>query len=705
MRLAELIEVTVSTQPLQRIPQSFIDTLLDRTDIVEVVDSRVKLKRSGRNYSACCPFHKEKTPSFSVQPEKQFYYCFGCGAGGNAISFLMELEHLNFPEAIEELSRRAGLEVPKQDQQLSSQEVARQQIALQARNQALDVLEQTSQYFQTQLRHHAHRQQAVVYLQKRGLSSGIAKRFGIGFAPAGWQNLIEFLSPNNELLEILLANGLVVQKEGNQRIYDFFRERIMFPIRNAKGKVVAFGGRVLGDSKPKYLNSPETDVFHKERELYGLYEARQHERNLTRILVVEGYMDVVALAQHNINYAVATLGTATSQYHLERIFRVVKEVVFCFDGDAAGIKAAIRAMHTCLPFMEDGRQARFLLLPESEDPDSLVRQEGADDFTQRITSATPFSEFLFAHFSQGLDIHQLEHRSQLAMDVWPLIDSMPKGLMKSMMRQRLAKVTGLDEDTMAQLFSVSDVPAVANLTDAVDNNQTNAASTHHASNTNNDDHASYHITEDITENISDNNAAPQDATSPYGAETMPWAPPHDFAPSQQYGAMDARPWLSYRPPFSAASSVLSMAHQAVRMLLQSPEIALDLEVIPKHLQALQQADVQLLVRLMQRSQTMAQALGRSATSAELMTECATINDNDWQVIRNLAAMELLSNEGEHSQQFIAVINKLQLNYVEQCMNELLDQLKAPAAQDEKTALLAQLNTLLQQQKALQNQCK
>ena len=682
----------MSNQPLQRIPQSFIDTLLDRTDIVDVVDSRVKLKRSGRNYTACCPFHKEKTPSFSVQPEKQFYYCFGCGAGGNALSFLMELDHLNFPEAVEELARRAGLDVPKQDQQLSSQEVASQQAKLQARNQSLELLEQTNQFFQQQLRQHAQKKQAVDYLTKRGLSGGIAKRFGVGFAPPGWQNLMDAFAPDADLLQAMLANGLVVQKEGSQSTYDFFRERIMFPIRNAKGKVIAFGGRVLGDSKPKYLNSPETEVFHKERELYGWYEARQHERNLTRILVVEGYMDVVALAQHQINFAVATLGTSTSQYHLERIFRLVKEVVFCFDGDAAGIKAAIRAMHTCLPLMADGRQARFLLLPQGEDPDSLVRAEGTEAFSQRIATATPFSEFLFNHFSEGLDGQQLEHRAKLATDIWPLIASMPKGLIQSMMKQKLANITGHDEDTMAQLFSVSQPTKP---TDETTNKEVVDLEKGKGKEKAKQSESTTHTQKNMP--LSGSHQDYSYGVPPAYEEANFLHGVNDY--EDNYAAIYAtgRPWQLSKQAFSVGK-VLSAAQQAIKILLQNPEIALELQELPEHLLALHQADVKMLVRLMQACQRLTNQLGRNITSAELISELSVANDEDWLQLRDLAALESLSEAKDRQAQFFAVIEKLQFNYLEQRIDDVLGKLDITDEQAQKADLTKQLQTLLNEKK-------
>ena len=354
---------------MARLPQAFLDDLLDRLDIVEVIDRRVKLKKAGKNYSACCPFHDEKTPSFSVNPERQFYYCFGCGAGGNALGFVMDYERLDFREAVEGLAQSVGLEVPKDDPR-SDREPPRDQ------NKPLyDALERASKFYEGALRQHAERHQVVNYLKGRGLTGEIARDFRIGFAPAGWDNLLQANGADERAQDLLMRSGMLV-KNDKGRVYDRFRERVIFPIQDQRGRVIAFGGRVLGDDKPKYLNSPETPVFQKSRELYGLWQARKHPRRLERIVVVEGYMDVIALAQHGIHYAVATLGTSTSETHLERLFRLVPEVVFCFDGDDAGRKAAFRGLEATLPAMQDGRQAKFLFLPEGEDPDTLVRAKG-----------------------------------------------------------------------------------------------------------------------------------------------------------------------------------------------------------------------------------------------------------------------------------------------------------------------------------------
>jgi len=427
-----------------RIPQAFLDDLLSRVDIVEVIDRRVKLKRSGKNYTARCPFHEEKTPSFSVNPEKQFYYCFGCGAGGNALGFLMDYENLDFPRAVEELAGSVGLEVPREQAGRESQEREQGQKAL------YGLLERVADYYRQQLRGHPDARRAVDYLKLRGLTGTLAKQFDLGFAPPGWDNLLQAMGDTPQERTLLLRAGMLVENEAG-RVYDRFRDRIMFPIRDQRGRVIAFGGRVLGDDKPKYLNSPETDVFHKGRELYGLFQARRANRQLERILVVEGYMDVIALAQHGITCAVATLGTATSRTHLERIYRLCPEVVFCFDGDAAGRKAAFRALEAALPCMEDGRQARFLFLPEGEDPDSAVRKEGTARFLERVQRATPLESFLFEAVAEGVDTATLDGRARLSKLALPYVRQLPEGVYRKLMFKALAERTGLDPDELQQL--------------------------------------------------------------------------------------------------------------------------------------------------------------------------------------------------------------------------------------------------------------
>jgi len=673
-----------------RIPQSFIDDLLDRTDIVDLVDGHVKLKKTGRNYSACCPFHKEKTPSFSVAPDKQFYYCFGCGAGGNAIGFLMQLANLNFPEAVEELAGKAGLTVPKDDSVTSKAASAASQAKTQARNQAYDILNQASQYYQSQLRRHPDRQKAVTYLKGRGLNGQIAQRFGVGYAPTGWQNLMQELAPKVEQEQGLIDAGMVVEKEENKRRYDRFRDRIMFPIKDYKGRIIAFGGRVLGDDKPKYLNSPETVVFHKQKELYGLYEARQHERNLKRIMVVEGYMDVVALAQHNINYAVATLGTSTSSFHLERIFKLVSEVVFCFDGDAAGLKAADRAMHTCLPYMQDGRQARFLLLPDGEDPDSLVRQEGNDKLTARIVDATPLSDFLFQRLGQDLDPHNLEHRAKLATDASPLIAIIPKGIMRSMMHARLSKITGLDKDTLAELSALKvPTPAAHSELNPTPVANTQASTSRQALNTgpaqdsdqnSTHDYADYHMTEanpDIADNI------------------QHWHDEHSHAQSSE------DPSLSSKQNFSAVlPKVQNPAHAAIRIILRHPEVVEHVDEIPSHLAELKMQDAGVLTQLLNTVQTMHKALKRWPNPAELHIECATWDA--WPMLRQLAAMESLLPQGNYPQQLDEAISRLLGHHFDERFNQLIHLASQPNA-DANTK--KQLKDLLKEKEELQNRLK
>ncbi len=437
-----------------RIPQAFLDDLLERVDIVEVIDRRVKLRKSGKNYSARCPFHEEKTPSFSVNPDKQFYYCFGCGAGGNALGFLMDYENLDFPRAVEALAGSAGLEVPREPTRGGQDNPEREQS-----NKALYALmEEVATYYRRQLRQHPQANRAVTYLKQRGLTGEIAKQFDLGFAPPGWHNLLKALGDTPAQQTLLKDSGMLVENEDG-KLYDRFRDRVVFPIRDQRGRVVAFGGRVLGDDKPKYLNSPETGIFHKGRELYGLFQARQANRKLERLLVVEGYMDVIALAQHGISNATATLGTATSKTHLERIYRLCPEVVFCFDGDEAGRKAAVRAMEAALPCMEDGRQARFLFLPEGEDPDTMVRGGGAEHFEELVRNAMPLEQFLFESVAEGLDTSSMDGKARLSKQALPFLRQLPEGVYRQLMFQALAQRTGLDLASLMQLEPAPPAPA------------------------------------------------------------------------------------------------------------------------------------------------------------------------------------------------------------------------------------------------------
>ena len=412
-----------------RIPQSFIDELLARIDIVDVIDSRVPLKKAGREFKACCPFHGEKTPSFTVSQVKQFYHCFGCGQHGTAITFLMDYEHMEFVEAVEELALRAGLEVPREAGTVHTDSSIRPHYEL---------LERVSAWYREQLRSHAQADRAIDYLKQRGVTGEVAARFRIGYAPPGWEHLASALNAGEKTRHMLLELGLTIQRDDGKGAYDRFRDRVMFPIHDRRGRTIGFGGRVLDNGTPKYMNSPESSVFHKGQELYGLYEARKAMRKLERILVVEGYMDVVMLAQFDINYAVATLGTATTPDHLEVLFRTVPEVVFCFDGDRAGREAAWRALENTLPVLTDGREARFLFLPDGEDPDSLVQKIGKPAFEQLIHSAGHLSDFFFERLSATLDIDSIDGRARLVNLARPLLAHLPDGMFRQLMTERLA---------------------------------------------------------------------------------------------------------------------------------------------------------------------------------------------------------------------------------------------------------------------------
>jgi len=414
-----------------RIPQSFINDLLGRVDIVDVIDARIQLKKAGKNYQALCPFHNEKTPSFSVAPDKQFYHCFGCGVSGTALTFLMEHDRLEFPEAVETLARLVGVEVPR--------EGGGRRTPQQNQQPLYEVLERAGRHFRSALR---SAPQAVDYLKGRGLTGVVARDFGIGWAADEWQGLRGALPDVPE--KLLLDTGLLTRSDRG-RSYDRFRGRIMFPIRDTRGRIIGFGGRQLADGDgPKYLNSPETPLFHKGRELYGLYEARKALRQIDRLLVVEGYLDVVALAQAGISNSVAALGTAATAEHFQKLWRYTREVVCCFDGDAAGRQAAWRALENALPTLTEDRQLKFMFLPEGEDPDSLVRAQGRDAFLERVGNAVPALEYLFQRLSAGLDLSRLDDRARLAGLVMPLAAKVPAGILQQLMRQRLAQLTGLE---------------------------------------------------------------------------------------------------------------------------------------------------------------------------------------------------------------------------------------------------------------------
>lgn len=425
------------------IPRPFIDDLLARADIVEVINQRVPLKKAGATYKACCPFHDEKTPSFNVNPTQQFYHCFGCGASGDALKFIMEYEGLSFVEAVESLAAQYGLQVPYEQKSPQAQKQQQQRQEQQAN--LFDIMLLAAKYYRYQLRDHPNSEKAKSYLRNRGLSPEIAKVFYIGYAPPGWDNLLPLLSKANpdlsNLKALLVESGMMVVKQEQNKSYDRFRDRIMFPIRDGRGRVIAFGGRVLDkEQQPKYLNSPETPIFHKSQTLYGLYEMRQSRQKFSQIFVVEGYMDVVALAQFGIRNVVATLGTAVTQDHLQLLFRQVNEVVICFDGDQAGMKAAWKALELALPMMENNRSVKFLFLPEGEDPDSTVRKEGVKGFEQRARQALSLSQFLIRGLEGRLSHPpgSIEGRQQLVSLAAPFI-KLANGLYQYLLIEGLAE--------------------------------------------------------------------------------------------------------------------------------------------------------------------------------------------------------------------------------------------------------------------------
>ncbi len=413
------------------IPDSFIDELLARVDIVDVIERRVPLKKAGREWTACCPFHNERSPSFTVSQTKQFFHCFGCGVHGSAIKFLMDYDRLEFPDAVEELAQTVGLTVPR--------EGGREAAPREDKTDLYALLDAAAGWYEGELPRHAD---AQAYCKKRGLDVETIKRFRLGWAPAGYDGVIKSLGNTPRRMELLNEAGMVASNEKGNK-YDRFRERLMFPILDRRGRVIAFGGRVLSsEQSPKYLNSPETPLFHKGRELFALWQVKQANQNLVRIVVVEGYMDVIALHQAGLPIAVATLGTATTPEHTELLFRAAPDVVFCFDGDRAGRAAAWKALESALPRLRDGRQAYFLFLPDGEDPDSLVRKEGKDGFEQRIKQATPLSDYFFNELSHDVDMASLDGRARLAERARPLLAKLPDGAFRDLMAQELEKRSG-----------------------------------------------------------------------------------------------------------------------------------------------------------------------------------------------------------------------------------------------------------------------
>ncbi|WP_411383658.1 DNA primase [Pseudomonas sp. L7] len=643
------------------IPQSFIDDLLNRTDIVDVVSSRIQLKKTGKNHSACCPFHKEKTPSFTVSPDKQFYYCFGCGAGGNALGFIMDHDNLDFPQAVEELARAAGMEVPRE-------EGRRGQKPRQPTDSPLyPLLEAAAEFYRQALRNHPTRKAAVEYLKGRGLSGEIARDFGLGFAPPGWDNLFKHLGADTLQQKVMIDAGLLIENAETGKRYDRFRDRVMFPIRDSRGRVIAFGGRVLGDDKPKYLNSPETPVFHKGQELYGLFEARKHNRNLDEIIVVEGYMDVIALAQQGLRNAVATLGTATSEEHLKRLFRVVPNVLFCFDGDQAGRKAAWRALEATLANLQDGRRARFLFLPEGEDPDTLVRAEGTDAFQARIHQhAQPLADYFFEQLASEADPRSLEGKAHMATLAAPLIEKIPGANLRQLMRNRLKEITGLDVQQMEQLAQNTPAPSVPDYDPGYDY----------------DAMASY--TPDFSEQHYD--------YAPTQQEQRPWTPNKGAGKKPWDG--NGKPWDKNRkggkgwqrdeaPPRTPAP-VEPPALAALRTLLHHPLLAGKVEDA-SHFADEEHLYSQLLVALIE-------AVQKNPGLSSMQLIARWHGTEQGRLLRALAEKEWLIDADNLEQQFFDTITSLSARQRERSLEHLLRKARqSELSTEEKSQLLALLS--------------
>ncbi|MEH6593998.1 MAG: DNA primase [Colwellia polaris] len=436
------------------IPRQFIDDLLARADIVELIDSRVPLKKAGKNYQACCPFHTEKSPSFTVSQDKQFYHCFGCGEHGNAISFLMEFDRLEFPDAVEELASHYNMDVPREQSNRSPAQQKQDQKAYIQKQDDYELMAQISRFYQQQLKVATDKDVAINYLKGRGLSGEIVKRFGIGYISDAWDGMMKVFGRSNQINQQLVDLGMAIQGDKN-RPYDRFRGRIQFPIRDKRGRVIGFGGRVLSDGTPKYLNSPETRIYHKGQELYGLYEAKQAVKQLTRLVVVEGYMDVVALAQHGVDYAVASLGTATTPEQLQTLFRTVKEVICCYDGDRAGRDAAWRAMDNALPMIQDGYSLKFVFLPDGQDPDSMIREQGQAAFENTLDNATPLSQFLFEHLLSQINMNSPEGKGAAVGAFQPYLAKLPASNLKDAIVTKLANQFGASNELQLKKLHTS----------------------------------------------------------------------------------------------------------------------------------------------------------------------------------------------------------------------------------------------------------
>lgn len=646
------------------IPQSFIDDLLNRTDIVDVVSSRVQMKKAGKNYTACCPFHKEKTPSFSVSPDKQFYYCFGCGAGGNALGFIMDHDNLDFPQAVEELAKAAGMEIPRE-------ESGRPHKPRQPTDSPLyPLLTAAAEFYRQALKSHPQRKAAVDYLKGRGLTGEIARDFGLGFAPPGWDNLYKHLSSDTLQQKAMIDAGLLVENAETGKRYDRFRDRVMFPIRDSRGRIIAFGGRVLGDDKPKYLNPPETPVFHKGQELYGLFEARKNNRNLDEIIVVEGYMDVIALAQQGLRNAVATLGTATSEEHMKRLFRVVPSVLFCFDGDQAGRNAAWRALEATLSSLQDGRRARFLFLPEGEDPDTLVRSEGTDAFRARIHQhAQPLADYFFQQLTEEADPRSLEGKAHMATLAAPLIDKVPGANLKALMRQRLLEITGLSGEAVSQLVHSAPQDAPPAYDPGFDYDAM-------------PDYADFH--------------QPQEAFVPQ----QDWTPKKPGAGGKKW---DKKPWSkngkrgdrdeAYAPRTPVAVEAPTLI--ALRTLIHHPQLAGKVESA-EHFANESNTYAQVLIALIEAVQK-----NPKLNSIQLMARWHGTEQG--RLLKALAEKEWLIDGDNLEQQFLDTITRLSAGQHTQTLDELIKRARQPGlSAEEQIQIAKQMRDLLKQNVSASN---
>ncbi|SDS59125.1 DNA primase [Pseudomonas asplenii] len=642
------------------IPQSFIDDLLNRTDIVDVVSSRVQMKKAGKNYTACCPFHKEKTPSFSVSPDKQFYYCFGCGAGGNALGFIMDHDNLDFPQAIEELAKAAGMEIPREERDNGRGRKPRQPTD----SPLYPLLTAAADFYRQALKSHPARKAAVDYLKGRGLTGEIARDFGLGFAPPGWDNLFKHLSSDTLQQKAMIDAGLLIENAETGKRYDRFRDRVMFPIRDTRGRIIAFGGRVLGDDKPKYLNSPETPVFHKGQELYGLFEARKNNRNLDEIIVVEGYMDVIALAQQGLRNAVATLGTATSEEHMKRLFRVVPNVLFCFDGDQAGRNAAWRALEATLSSLQDGRRARFLFLPEGEDPDTLIRAEGTDAFRARINQhAQPLADYFFQQLTQEADPRSLEGKAHMATLAAPLIDKVPGANLRTLMRQRLTEITGLSNETVNQLAQSAPTQMPPSYEPAIDYGFTPDYAGH-------SDYSDYH--------------QPQESYAPQ----QEWTPKKPGAGGKKW---DKKPWDKNgkrggdrdqpRAP-RVPAPVEPPIQAAVRTLIHHPQLAGKVETAG-HFADEDNSTTQLLVALLEAAQK-----NPKLSSIQMLSRWHGTEQG--RLLTRLAEKEWLIDGENLEQQFFDTITSLSARQRERKLETLIRKSRQSDLSSEEKSLLLEL---------------